>query len=167
MITIMLLSILISISFLFTKHPLSMGFNLLVQTIMISLITGMLNYNFWYSFILFLIMVGGMLILFIYMTSVASNEKFSFSIPMMMILSSSFLIIIMSSYLLEPTITSTEVMTSMTQQFNSQIKWNYSLSKFLSYPQNLKLIMLMSYLFLALVAIVKITSIKHGPLRIK
>nr|AYW52308.1 NADH dehydrogenase subunit 6 [Agrilinae sp. 1 ACP-2013] len=162
---LLMISLTISVTFLFTKHPLSMGFNLLIQTIMISLITGLLNLNFWYPFILFLIMVGGMLIIFIYMTSVASNEKFNPS--MMMTVALMTLIIITSVMLLftEPMPLKESLLSTITQPENLKISWTMSLTKFITYPQNLKLIMMMSYLFLALVAVVKITNIKYGPLR--
>lgn len=46
---------------------------------MVAIITGLYNYNYWYSYIIFLIIVGGMLVLFIYITRIASNEKFKYS----------------------------------------------------------------------------------------
>nr|QJT42852.1 NADH dehydrogenase subunit 6 [Agrilus mali] len=166
MLTLMMTSLMISTLFFFTKHPLSMGFNLLMQTVIIALMTGIMNYNFWYSFILFLIMVGGMLILFIYMTSVASNEKFNFSMKTTIITAMLLMMMIYISYFISPMISSINIM-SQPGQFTSSINWMMSLTKFFTYPQNMKLAMLMSYLFLALIAIVKITSIKYGPLRTK
>nr|YP_010610501.1 NADH dehydrogenase subunit 6 [Agrilus discalis]WAP90841.1 NADH dehydrogenase subunit 6 [Agrilus discalis] len=167
MIMLMLLSFLISIMFLMTKHPLSMGFNLLIQSILISMITGMLNFNFWYSYMLFLIMVGGMLILFIYMTSVASNEKFKFSMKSVMLLMISFIIAIMIMYQFKMNTLEMENFTSMMEKTETlnQFNWLNSIKKFFIYPQNTSLVMLMSYLFLTLIAIVKITNIKYGPLR--
>nr|YP_010926086.1 NADH dehydrogenase subunit 6 [Agrilus zanthoxylumi]WKF51815.1 NADH dehydrogenase subunit 6 [Agrilus zanthoxylumi] len=164
---LMTFSFMISISFFFTKHPLSMGFNLLIQTILIALITGMLNLNFWYSFILFLIMIGGMLVLFIYMTSIASNEKFNFSMMMMITMISVMLIISITYYNMEPNISNIEFSNYMTYKLINKESWMNSLTKFFMYPINLKLMMMISYLFLALVAIVKITLIKYGPLRTK
>nr|AYR05356.1 NADH dehydrogenase subunit 6 [Coleoptera sp. ACP-2013] len=73
------LLIMLTLLFIFLKHPLSLTLTIILQTMMIALISGMLNLNFWFSYILFLILIGGMMILFIYMTSIASNEKFKFS----------------------------------------------------------------------------------------
>nr|ALO76823.1 NADH deshydrogenase subunit 6 [Agrilus biguttatus] len=164
MLFLMTISLTVSVTFFFIKHPLSMGFSLLTQTILVSLMTGLLNLNFWYSFILFLIMVGGMLILFIYMTSVASNEKFNLTttmIGMIIILPMTTFSLI---YLSMPEALEVEILTQMTQQITKK-EWINSLTKFLTYPLNFNLIMLMSYLFLALIAVVKITDIKYGPLR--
>nr|AWN56272.1 NADH dehydrogenase subunit 6 [Glena unipennaria] len=83
---------LMSILMIFYNHPMSMGANLILQTIMIVILIGPMNYSFWFSYILFLIMIGGMLILFMYMTSIASNEKFKFSINLLIIIMMMFMI---------------------------------------------------------------------------
>nr|AYU71317.1 NADH dehydrogenase subunit 6 [Agrilinae sp. 1 ACP-2013] len=160
------LSLTVSFAFFISKHPISMGFSLLMQTIMISLMTGLINLNFWYSFILFLIMVGGMLVIFIYMTSVASNEKFKPSIEMIFMMMSIITMMLVLMMIMEPMMLKTETISLLTQALPIKNVWALSLTKFITYPQNMKLIMMMSYLFLALIAIVKITNIKYGPLRV-
>nr|YP_010270145.1 NADH dehydrogenase subunit 6 [Karenia caelatata]UJX87001.1 NADH dehydrogenase subunit 6 [Karenia caelatata] len=82
---LMLMLILLSINFMFMKHPLSMGSILLMQTIISSLTCSINLSSYFMSYILFLIFIGGMLILFMYMASIASNEKFFFSMKLMMI----------------------------------------------------------------------------------
>nr|YP_010415044.1 NADH dehydrogenase subunit 6 [Agrilus ornatus]URW97765.1 NADH dehydrogenase subunit 6 [Agrilus ornatus] len=165
MLIIMILSILISLMFFFTKHPLSMGFNLLLQTVIMALMAGLLNINFWYSFILFLIMVGGMLILFIYMTSVASNEKFKFSTEIFGVMLIILTMLMTINLIADPMSYIKETLTVMTDLEMSPNMWTLSLNKFLTYPLNMLLLLMMSYLFLTLVAVVKITEIKSGPLR--
>jgi NADH-ubiquinone oxidoreductase chain 6 len=59
------------------KHPLAIGLILLIQTTIVCLIRGTIYRRFWFSYILFIIMIGGMLVLFIYITSLTSNEIFS------------------------------------------------------------------------------------------
>jgi NADH-ubiquinone oxidoreductase chain 6 len=61
------------------KHPLAVGIILLIQTIITCLIRGLINKRFWFQYILFMEFVGGMLVLFIYVTRLASNEIFSLS----------------------------------------------------------------------------------------
>jgi NADH-ubiquinone oxidoreductase chain 6 len=56
-----------------------MGLVLLIQTLIVALLTGVLASSFWFSYILFLVFLGGMLVLFIYVTRLASNEMFSIS----------------------------------------------------------------------------------------
>lgn len=71
---------LIIIIFRFIKqtHPLSIGLNILVTTILIALISGgWRTKRCWFSYILVLILLGGLLVIFIYVTLLASNEIFS------------------------------------------------------------------------------------------
>nr|UFP05760.1 NADH dehydrogenase subunit 6 [Hycleus scutellatus] len=161
---LIIINILLSLLFIFLNHPLSMGMVLLLQTTLISLISGQLCLNYWFSYILFLIMIGGMLILFIYMTSIASNEKFSMKMTLltftiMMIMMSIFLSFFMNypidSYM-KNELTSLET-----------LPLNFSMIKFISFPMYLILTFMVIYLFLALIAIVKIINRKQGPLRPK
>nr|ALO77119.1 NADH deshydrogenase subunit 6 [Entiminae sp. GENSP01] len=153
----------LSIIFMFLNHPLSFGFILLLQTIIISASSGILNLDFWFSYILFLIMIGGMLVLFIYMTSVASNEKFKFSKMMMMIMLSGMLLMLISLM----TDNFLFMLNSLNYDYTSQNFFNINLSmnKFTNLPMVLVMFMLMIYLLLTLIAIVKITQSKMGPLR--
>nr|AXS65478.1 NADH dehydrogenase subunit 6 [Nitidulidae sp. KM-2017] len=155
------------IMFMFMKHPLSLGFVLLIQTISISLITGLFNYNLWFSYILFLVMIGGMLILFIYMTSIISNKKFKFNFKlfiflMFMLLMLSLLSILNDQYL----INFLNINMNMTE-FNNNYNLSYSLNKFINYPNYFSLFLLFNYLLITLIAVTKICDINSGPLRQK
>nr|QLY90237.1 NADH dehydrogenase subunit 6 [Simulium lundstromi] len=163
------LSIFTSCIFIFMSHPLAMGFMLLTQTLLISIVTGLLSKTFWFSYILFIVFLGGMLVLFIYVTSLASNEMFMMSMKsiqvLMIIMSLSFILMLivdnfsMSSFL--PLLDMTLFLDS-----NSFIKENtINLNKLYNYPTNFLTILLINYLFLTLIAVVKVTNIFYGPLR--
>nr|YP_010988533.1 NADH dehydrogenase subunit 6 [Medeopteryx incisura]WOR80677.1 NADH dehydrogenase subunit 6 [Medeopteryx incisura] len=153
-----------TIMFMFISHPLSMGMILLIQTLLISMWTGSMSMNFWYSYILFIVMVGGMLILFIYMTSVASNEKFSFSKINMFIIATMSLIIIMSM-LTDPIYNVINSMNSDLLMLKNLISFKLSLNKFIMYPMMMMSLTLIIYLLITLIAVSKITNIQSGPLR--
>nr|YP_010528120.1 NADH dehydrogenase subunit 6 [Rhyzodiastes puetzi]UXW64222.1 NADH dehydrogenase subunit 6 [Rhyzodiastes puetzi] len=156
---LLLLNLNLSIIFMFMKHPLSMGLMLFLQTIMISLIMGFFNITFWFSYIMFLIMIGGMLILFIYMTSLASNEKFSFSSFLLIMLSILNLMLIMLYY---PKLSYFNMNTfSINSTFLNSLKFIFNL------PINFITIMLMIYLLITLIIVIKITNLNQGPLRQK
>nr|ALO77371.1 NADH deshydrogenase subunit 6 [Bruchinae sp. GENSP01] len=161
---LMIILMLTTITFIFLNHPLSMGMILLLQTIVTALITGLMNYNFWFSYILFLIMIGGMLILFIYMTSIASNEKFKFSSKLLLLLlMSSFfsmIFMIMDQYFI-----SINMLTMDFLKFDMFINTNLSLSKYFNYPNNLTIYLMIIYLLITLIMVVKITKINYGPMR--
>nr|ADO60410.1 NADH dehydrogenase subunit 6 [Hydrochus sp. BMNH 840193] len=160
--SILLMMILInSFIFIMLNHPMSMGLMLLMQTFTISLTTGFMNFNWWFSYILFIIMIGGMLILFIYMTSIASNEKFSSSylIPLFfsILLFMSLLIMFNDNFIIEYfNINNLNIMNS-----NNKIM----LSKFLNIPSNMIMLTMIIYLLITLIAVAKITNISKGPLR--
>nr|QWC54303.1 NADH dehydrogenase subunit 6 [Jebusaea hammerschmidtii] len=157
----LLLIIILSVMFLFLNHPLSLGLMLLIQTLLISLLTGMMNYNFWFSYILFLVMVGGMLVLFIYMTSVASNEKFKLSnkllIPITMLIMMMVMMTLIDQLPLNTMFTS--------QDLNISSNNNLSASKYISSLEYNLMAMIITYLLICLIMVVKITNIKYGPLR--
>nr|ADO60563.1 NADH dehydrogenase subunit 6 [Ptinus rufipes] len=148
----------LSISMMIMKHPLSITMMLIAQTTLTAMATGMLNYDFWFSYILFMIMIGGMLVVFIYMTSIASNEKFNFY----------------KIWTLTPMIIMLPSMASYIMNKNNDMKMMYmeksnliSLEKFYSWPSNSMIIMMIIYLLITLIATVKITSTSSGPLRQK
>nr|UQJ73496.1 NADH dehydrogenase subunit 6 [Diamesa sp. 11XL] len=168
---ISLISLISSTIFMQMKHPMAMGLMLLVQTALICVITGNYSKTFWFSYVLFLIFLGGMLVLFIYVTSLASNEMFSFSMKIF-ILSGTFLIIslffmiIMDNSLIANFLSNNEVysLTDMKSFINEN---TVSLNKLYNFPTNMITILLINYLFLTLIAVVKITNIYEGPLRPK
>lgn len=151
-----------SIIFIFLNHPLSFGVRLLIQTINISLLSGIIIFNFWYSYIIFLIIIGGILVLFLYMTNVASNEKFQFSLKLNIILYS-FIFIIIISLLINYQFYSK--FNNLILNFDSNFLFNQTITKFITFPINTIYLIIIIYLFITLIAVVKITNIKYGPLR--
>nr|AVE15670.1 NADH dehydrogenase subunit 6 [Haania sp. JZ-2017] len=156
------MSILLSISFLFSNHPLTMGLILLLQTISLSLISGSMSPSFWFSYILLMIYVGGMLILFMYVTSLIPNKIFFFPNKMLMLMF--FISTIMMMYMLQinPLHNSYE---NLENNYNLSLTSNKFLIKMYNQPTNIMTIMIAIYLFLTLIAVIKITNIHKGPLR--
>lgn len=148
-----------------------MGLILLIQTILTCLFTGLITKRFWFSYILFLIFIGGILVLFIYIASLASNEKFNFSfnnlIKFFLLIFLIILIIILTdNFWFNSSFFNREI-NSLTN-FLILIKENFlSVSKIYDSPNNIIIIFLINYLLLNLIIIVKITNIFYGPLRPK
>nr|YP_010981214.1 NADH dehydrogenase subunit 6 [Lispe neimongola]WOE90344.1 NADH dehydrogenase subunit 6 [Lispe neimongola] len=164
------ITLIIGIIFFYMIHPLAMGFTLLIQTFLICLITGLMNKSFWFSYILFLIFLGGMLVLFIYVTSLASNEMFSLSMKLTIF---SFIILFMSmliSFFIDHNMITNwfmnNEMISLTNLYSYFTENSLSLNKLYNYPTNFITIMLMNYLLITLIAVVKITKLSKGPLRL-
>nr|YP_010240505.1 NADH dehydrogenase subunit 6 [Chlorops oryzae]QTF87846.1 NADH dehydrogenase subunit 6 [Chlorops oryzae] len=165
-----MMTFVLSLIFMQISHPLAMGLTLLIQTILISTLSGLITKTFWFSYILFLVFLGGMLILFIYVTALASNEMFSFSFKLMMYSMSLILLLMMIMYMFM------DNMIMNINIFNNEMNFSYNetdfskenslnLNKLYNYPTNFMTILLMNYLLITLIAIVKITKLFHGPIR--
>nr|YP_009561691.1 NADH dehydrogenase subunit 6 [Scopura longa]QAT19802.1 NADH dehydrogenase subunit 6 [Scopura longa] len=158
-------------SLLFTQmsHPLAMGLILILQTLVICLLTGFMVQSFWYSYILFLVFLGGLLVLFIYVTSLASNEMFTLSIKLTLMMSVPLFSLILIYMLVDPSTWLTNLLNndilSITSVLDYQEESLPSLMKLYNHPTQLITLMLAIYLFLTLIAVVSITAIFQGPLR--
>nr|YP_009948202.1 NADH dehydrogenase subunit 6 [Pieris napi]QOH97370.1 NADH dehydrogenase subunit 6 [Pieris napi] len=168
-----MLTMMIFISFImmFSTHPLSMGLMILFQTLLLSLILGMYINTYWFSYILFLIFLGGLLVLFIYVSSIASNEMMNFSLKMksffmLMIFTMMILFILkMKNYLNFMDNFINDEMNSMNNYFMFFNENKIKLSKLYNSQTFLMIMMIIIYLFITLIAVIKITNIFFGPLR--
>nr|YP_009128694.1 NADH dehydrogenase subunit 6 [Lyreidus brevifrons]AJR19299.1 NADH dehydrogenase subunit 6 [Lyreidus brevifrons] len=156
-------------SFFFTRmnHPLSLGLSLLFQTTLVCLTSGIMTHSFWFSYILFLIFLGGMLVLFIYVASLASNEPFMFSLSNFVLffifsIFLSFCFVIYTDPLSAPVINLISSSSVSLQHFSIPytIMWIYN------NPSMLFTLFIILYLLLTLIVVVKITNLFKGPLRL-
>nr|AQP28602.1 NADH dehydrogenase subunit 6 [Hospitalitermes sp. A TB-2017] len=155
----MSMSMTTSLMFTQMKHPMAMGLMLLTQTIMVCLISGTMYKSFWFSYILFMIMIGGMLVLFMYMTSLASNEMFSPSNKMLMIASITLPILMYTM----PTPTNNKEMNTHNTMTENEITTTTTVM----YNQMMGMMttMLVIYMLLTLIVVVNIINVSKGPLR--
>nr|YP_006503932.1 NADH dehydrogenase subunit 6 [Zootermopsis angusticollis]AFM92432.1 NADH dehydrogenase subunit 6 [Zootermopsis angusticollis] len=149
-----------SMSMLFTqmKHPMAMGMITMMQTMLTCTISGMMNQKFWFPYILFLVFLGGMLVLFMYMTSLASNEMMFLSMK----LSAATTIMTTMMFMMSMEESST---WTYEHELSANEKTNLMLEKFYNQPTGSTTLMLALYLLLTLIVVAKITNISEGPLR--
>lgn len=111
-------------------------------------------------------MIGGILVLFIYITRVASNEKFLYSNKLILLT-----LLIIRTLILTPMIDSffSYQITTNTDIWERRISPMYKLTlrKYINLPSNWIIISIIIYLLVTLIAVVKITNITYGPLRQK
>nr|YP_010417853.1 NADH dehydrogenase subunit 6 [Hypolimnas anthedon]USF18012.1 NADH dehydrogenase subunit 6 [Hypolimnas anthedon] len=162
--------IMTSIFMFFLNHPFSMGLMLLIQTLFMCVLSSMLINTYWFSYILFLIFLGGLLVLFIYVSSIASNELFKTSPFNKMFIFYLFMLIIISflfkNNLYWMNFSFNDEMSNFFNLFlffNSE--FNLNLSKLYNEQTYMLTLMMIIYLFITLIAVVKITNIFFGPLR--
>ena len=144
-------------------HPLSIGVNLLINVIVISLIVGVFHSNLWVSYATILILLGGLLVIFIYVSLLASNEIFNFSnyfFPIILISTIIFIIILINFNKLEVL---TGTIDNHLKEINiNSIDW---LTDFYSLELSNLTLFLIFYLLLTLLVVVFNTKKNHGTLR--
>ncbi|YP_850995.1 NADH dehydrogenase subunit 6 (mitochondrion) [Priapulus caudatus] len=144
--------------FSFCTHPLLMVLIIMINTCLSCILLGTLQFSFWFSYVLFLVFLGGLLILFLYISSLASNETFNLKFLLTPFLSSLLIMILVS-------MNNEMSMDSVNSEFKCQ--FNSNLISTLTYSLNsvIFVILIMTYLLITLMAVVKISQLGFGPLR--
>ena len=142
-------------------HPINIGITLLTQTIIIAILIGLISYSSWFSYILFLVFLGGILVLFIYITRIASNEIFKkrnyiYSIIIIIIVLAIIIIF------LDPFIFNININYSFIHNTNLP---TIVISPLYNNPISLITVFIVLYLLLTLIVIVSLTKFNKGPLR--
>nr|YP_009141040.1 NADH dehydrogenase subunit 6 [Adelphocoris nigritylus]AHL44265.1 NADH dehydrogenase subunit 6 [Adelphocoris nigritylus] len=161
MMTITLMMLTINMMMIYMKHPLSMGMMLILQTMLMSMLTGLMN-SFWMSYILLISMLSGALVLFIYMSSVASNEKFMnkkwmWLFAMTMLMMSLLFLFLEKKMIIKNNYFSMEMM-------NNDI---YPLNKMFNMENMIMIMFLIMYLLLTMIVSTYMVNISEGPMRFK
>nr|NP_803447.1 NADH dehydrogenase subunit 6 [Antheraea pernyi]AAO53283.1 NADH dehydrogenase subunit 6 [Antheraea pernyi]AKO73396.1 NADH dehydrogenase subunit 6 [Antheraea pernyi]AKR07234.1 NADH dehydrogenase subunit 6 [Antheraea pernyi]QSV10591.1 NADH dehydrogenase subunit 6 [Antheraea pernyi] len=153
------------------NHPLSMGLMILLQTLLTCILSGMMIKTYWFSYILFLTFLGGLLVLFIYVSSIASNELFSPNLNMKLYLLFIFFIMSIMTILFYNNLKWMNLNINNSEMFNfsNMIMFfnenKINLNKLYNNQTSLLTYLLIIYLLITLIAMVKITNIFYGPLR--
>nr|AXH38213.1 NADH dehydrogenase subunit 6 [Pseudoniphargus sp. 1-Portugal] len=155
-------SILLSLMFLLETTPLYLSLVIILQTIILAVILALFTMSSWFSFMLLMIYLSGMMIVFIYVSSMASNELFNptrnlmpFSLAAMLIL----LFLLFPFYYLKPSDSLSHLSLDLLQTTVFKTSSIYSKSLFIM------TILLIIYLLLAMIMVVKVSSFSEGPMR--
>nr|YP_009692110.1 NADH dehydrogenase subunit 6 [Maurya qinlingensis]QEG98449.1 NADH dehydrogenase subunit 6 [Maurya qinlingensis] len=137
------------------KSPMSMGLTLLMQTTLAILMMNMINSYSWVPMITFLVMIGGLMIIFMYMSSITSNEKFKLNLKMMLTL-------MIMTLIMEETMLNlpNQEYQSMQSGMSNMMSMNKMYSKSM-----LMTMMMVMYLLLTMISVNKIIKLFEGPLR--
>nr|YP_010478213.1 NADH dehydrogenase subunit 6 [Nesophrosyne ogradyi]UVI59657.1 NADH dehydrogenase subunit 6 [Nesophrosyne ogradyi] len=150
--------IMISSYTMMLKTPMSMGVMLLILTAVSTFLMTNILTTAWIPMIMFLMLIGGLLILFMYMSSIVPNEKFTTNI-LMVIIPTLVFIMPLESMMVE-SLMNESLMSSMLTDNISMIKI-YNKKTFM-----ITLFMFM-YLLMSMIVVTKIVKIFKGPLRSK
>jgi len=141
-------------------HPISLGIILFIQTIITCSITRLLLSSCWISSTIFLVIIGGLIILFIYITSICSNKKFLFkklNLTQIVILIFITLIIFIYQHPISITI----------ETFNLKDLPNLEFLKLFLPINILSSNFMFIYILIILIIIISILPLTKGPLRKK
>nr|UVV36459.1 NADH dehydrogenase subunit 6 [Nogodinidae sp.] len=153
-----------SIMFPLMKHPMSMGMILIMQTILISMMISFYSMSSWFSYILFITIIGGMMVMFMYMASIASNEMFKLNNNKVMIT----VIIITMMMMMNKTddqLTNEMNQKTMNKIMNMEKEEIKSISKFFNMNKMMITIIMMMILLTTMISITTISSTFEGPLK--
>nr|YP_010535412.1 NADH dehydrogenase subunit 6 [Argas ricei]UYB77986.1 NADH dehydrogenase subunit 6 [Argas sp. San Antonio ARK-2022a]UYB77999.1 NADH dehydrogenase subunit 6 [Argas ricei] len=141
----MKISMIISIMFFMSLHPLTMLMTLIFFTFNIIFIMYLMLNSTWFPMILILLILGGMLVLFIYVVSVVPNKKFIYKKWMA--------ILFILPFVLSPKF--------FILNYN-----NSSISMFNIDKNSFLLIFITIYLLITLIAVMKLINSSIAPLRL-
>nr|YP_010264255.1 NADH dehydrogenase subunit 6 [Carebara diversa]UIO59241.1 NADH dehydrogenase subunit 6 [Carebara diversa] len=166
-----LIILMILIIFIFMSnylHPITL-LTLLLSYIMIICIKMSLNkFNYIYSILMFLIMISGLLVLFLYFTSLIANEKNKFTFnPLILTMFTINLIIllILLKYNFFNFLNSPSITLENTPSTLLNINLFNNIIKIYMYPYNNLSLMCMFFLLISLFLIIKTCTIKSSSLR--
>nr|AIC09096.1 NADH dehydrogenase subunit 6 [Gasteruption sp. M19] len=158
---------------LFSNNPLMMNMILCLVTLMYSLSMSLLSSTFWFSMIMFLMMIGGLLILFLYFTSISPNEfnniPYNTMISLLMKISMIMLMIMLIMYYYSHNdyliMNSWKKSNEINYNINNKMNYIFSSNFIYSYPIYKITLLIIIYLFYTLFIINKLCLNSKKPLR--
>nr|ADZ47924.1 NADH dehydrogenase subunit 6 [Xenophyes cascus] len=165
--TIILINMVMSSLFLFKTHPLVMGMIIMAQTLLTCLMINLINQSTWIAFMVFLLIMGGLLILFLYIISIAPNEMsqnnpLTTKKTLMMVVTITLIVMLTHTWNMKH--------FNETCSNNPLIQMKLSeaplFAKLFNHNMSSMVILLMLILFLNLCIMVSLVSIESGPLRL-
>nr|QCF39635.1 NADH dehydrogenase subunit 6 [Glomeridesmus spelaeus] len=147
----LIMIMLMSISMIFTQlsHPMEMSILLIIMTLTISINSLMFSMTQWFSYILFLIYMGGVMVMFMYMSSLTPN-KFPTSIKKISFIMTFPLLFFMFN---------NKILKIMNLKSSMSIMKSFT---FLSLNMTMIIILI---LMITMISIIMITQNKKTPLR--
>lgn len=151
------------------KHPLSIGLILIIQVILTCYTMGIFTENFWMSYIVFLTFLGGILILFIYVASLASNEIFTPQLKNHLYFTSISLFILILIIIIIMTGTKiffiNDLFVELEHYWKNRENLILIIKNLYNPPSYMITIILITYLIITMIVIINIVSLFIGPLR--
>nr|ABD95368.1 NADH dehydrogenase subunit 6 [Ligia oceanica] len=139
-----------------------MLFLLIIQALLSSIIMSMLKMSLWFSYILFLVFLGGMLVVFCYVASLAPKEVVEEASLLSMLVCINISSVVMASLMIMSTdgVVYSELLEGQAKDFIFGVKWMFSLESASLYIYSVL------YLLLALICAANLMKVGGKPLRL-
>nr|YP_008964137.1 NADH dehydrogenase subunit 6 [Eulimnogammarus verrucosus]AHB14324.1 NADH dehydrogenase subunit 6 [Eulimnogammarus verrucosus] len=160
--TLFTLSTGVSLLYAFSKTPLMLAMLIVLQTMLVTMLIYTTLTTSWLSFILFMIVVSAMMVIFVYVSSLASNDFITLShSSLMSTLYFTPLLMLMAFFLLN-----SQNKPTMSQLTLSDMDLGpVACYKMYTYHTSPMTMFLIIYLLVALITVVKISETSKGTLR--
>nr|YP_010029346.1 NADH dehydrogenase subunit 6 [Aphis spiraecola]QOU10379.1 NADH dehydrogenase subunit 6 [Aphis spiraecola] len=158
---ILLTNLILAISLTMMKSPISSNLIILIQTMMLTLMINMINKTAWISFMIFILYIGGLMIIFLYISSIAFNEFNINKNYKNMLIKSIFLTMFILYFKLYFN------MENFFYENKLLFEDNFNLINMFIMPNNLMIYLIMMILFFMLILIIWMLKINKGPIRQK
>nr|YP_009500711.1 NADH dehydrogenase subunit 6 [Diclidophlebia paucipunctata]AWU48893.1 NADH dehydrogenase subunit 6 [Diclidophlebia paucipunctata] len=154
----LMLMILFSTLMPYVFNPLMLTMFILMQTILLTILTRLLSKSSWLPLTIFMVIIGGLMVLFIYMTSICSNVKYNYvNIKKALIYST----------LIWNLINPVKQLFNLNDSLQMMDTFNKEMFK-IFLPSNIPCsISIFLYLFLMLIIMINIMKYEKGPMRKK
>nr|APU52727.1 NADH dehydrogenase subunit 6 [Cardiocondyla obscurior] len=147
-------------------HPIFLILLIMIFTILTCTIISMKNSNYLYSIMMFFILISGLLIIFLYFASLSSNEPSNIQTPPTYMNSNMFLNLLLMIFII---LLTPKYFPYIYSEINSLIFITensfMNIKKIYTNPNINLTLMCMFFLFLSLLMVIKICSLKSSSLR--
>nr|UFY97909.1 NADH dehydrogenase subunit 6 [Hyalopterus pruni] len=158
---ILLINLTMAILLTMAKSPISSNLIILIQTITLTLMINLITKTAWISLMVFILYIGGLMIIFLYISSIAFNELNINKNYKMMIFKLISMMILIFYFKLNFNL----------ENFNFENKFNFednfNLLNMFMLPNNLMIYLIILILFFMLILIIWMLKINKGPIRQK
>nr|ARH10742.1 NADH dehydrogenase subunit 6 [Chaetosiphella stipae] len=158
---ILITNLIISMMFMSMKSPLSSNLLILIQSIMLTMMINLINKTSWIAFMLIILYIGGLMIIFLYISSIAFNEiNFNKNFMSMFIKMTLIYILIMM-------IKNNLILENFNYENNYIFEDNFYLLNMFFIPNYYMIYFIIMILFFMLILIIWMLKNNKGPIRQK
>nr|YP_010127206.1 NADH dehydrogenase subunit 6 [Brevicoryne brassicae]QPO84590.1 NADH dehydrogenase subunit 6 [Brevicoryne brassicae] len=158
---ILLTNLILAIMLTMMKSPISSNLIILIQTMTLTMMINLINKTSWISFMVFILYIGGLMIIFLYISSIAFNELNINKNYKNMFYKLIFITLVLSYFKMSLNL------NNLNYENKFMFEDNFYFLNMFMLPNNLMIYLIMFILFFMLILIIWMLKINKGPIRQK